>query len=53
MVNVNNRIRLLCGEEYGIYIYSIPRMGTDVEITLPLVEVDMSALNPYQGVAVR
>lgn len=53
MVNVNNRIRLLCGEEYGIYIYSIPRMGTDVEITLPLVEGDMSALNPYQGVAVR
>lgn len=38
MVNVNNRIRLLCGEEYGIYIYSIPQMGTDVEITLPVIE---------------
>ena len=50
MVNVNNRIRLLCGEEYGIYIYSIPQVGTDVEITLPVIEGDSSVLNPYQGV---
>ncbi len=34
--NVNNRIKLLFGEEYGIYIYSQPDVGTDVEITLPL-----------------
>lgn len=53
MVNVNNRIRLLCGEEYGIYIYSIPQMGTDVEITLPLIEGNASVLNLYQGVMVR
>ena len=35
--NVNNRIKLLFGEEYGIYIYSQPDSGTDVEITLPVV----------------
>ena len=33
--NVNNRIKLLFGEEYGIYIYSQPDVGT--EITLPVV----------------
>lgn len=33
--NVNNRIKLLFGEEYGISIYSQSGAGTDVEITLP------------------
>lgn len=37
MKNVNNRIKLLFGEEYGIYIYSQPDVGTDVEVTLPIV----------------
>lgn len=37
IVNVNSRIKLLCGEEYGIYIYSTKNVGTDVEITLPLI----------------
>lgn len=36
VVNVNNRIRLLFGEAYGIHLYSTPGRGTDVEITLPL-----------------
>lgn len=36
--NVNNRIKLLFGEEYGIYVYSRPGAGTDVEITLPAVK---------------
>ena len=36
--NVNNRIKLLFGEEYGIYVYSQEKAGTDVEITLPLVK---------------
>lgn len=36
--NVNNRIKLLFGEEYGIHIYSLVGTGTDVEITLPLME---------------
>ncbi|MEM1484398.1 histidine kinase [Oscillospiraceae bacterium PP1C4] len=37
IMNVNNRIKLLFGEEYGIYIYSTLNLGTDVEITLPLI----------------
>lgn len=38
IINVNNRIKLLFGEEYGIYIYSIQNVGTDVEITLPIIK---------------
>jgi len=37
IVNVNSRIKLLFGEEYGICIYSTPNVGTDVVITLPLI----------------
>lgn len=37
LMNVNNRIKLLFGEEYGIYVYSNVGSGTDVEISLPLV----------------
>jgi len=36
LVNVNNRIKLLFGEQYGLTIFSSPTIGTDVEITLPL-----------------
>jgi two-component system sensor histidine kinase YesM len=35
--NVNNRIKLLFGEEYGINVMSGKDVGTDVEITLPFV----------------
>jgi len=35
--NVNNRIKLLFGEDYGINILSRKGAGTDVEITLPYV----------------
>ena len=35
--NVNNRIKLLFGEDYGINILSEKGAGTDVEITLPYV----------------
>jgi Predicted signal transduction protein with a C-terminal ATPase domain len=37
LVNVNNRIKLLFGEEYGIIFYSREGAGTDVLISLPLV----------------
>ena len=37
IVNVNSRIKLLFGEEYGICIYSTVSVGTDVVITLPLI----------------
>lgn len=36
LVNVNNRLRLLFGEPYGITLDSTPGLGTDVTITLPL-----------------
>lgn len=36
LVNVNNRIHLIFGEEYGMHIYSVPQKGTDVEITIPI-----------------
>ncbi|HOB21048.1 MAG TPA: sensor histidine kinase, partial [Candidatus Atribacteria bacterium] len=37
LLNVKNRIKRLFGDEYGIYIYSKPGIGTDVEITLPII----------------
>lgn len=37
IANVNNRIRLLFGENYGILVYSVLGQGTDVELTLPLM----------------
>ena len=36
MVNVNQRIRLFYGEEYGIQIQSREQMGTEVTIILPV-----------------
>lgn len=38
IVNVNNRIKLLFGDEYGIYIFSTQDIGTDVTITLPKIK---------------
>lgn len=38
LLNVNRRIKLLFGEEYGVLIYSRLDAGTDVEITIPLIE---------------
>ena len=35
--NINQRLKLFCGEAYGITISSIFQVGTDVEITLPLL----------------
>lgn len=37
LVNVNNRIHLIFGEEYGMSINSTLGVGTDVTINLPLV----------------
>lgn len=39
LVNVNDRIKLLFGEEYGVYVYSMRENGTDVEISLPRKEI--------------
>lgn len=37
LLNVNQRIKLSFGEEYGLVLYSKERFGTTVEITIPLV----------------
>lgn len=38
LLNVNNRIKLIFGDEYGIYVYSKAGAGTDVEITVPFIK---------------
>lgn len=38
MANVNRRIRLFYGEDYGIFIESTENKGTDVHIVLPVRE---------------
>ena len=35
--NVNQRIHLYFGKEYGISIYSKEKVGTEVSISLPIV----------------
>ncbi len=40
LVNVINRIHLLFGEEYGLQVYSMLGLGTDVQITLPIITSD-------------
>lgn len=35
LINVNSRIHLLMGEEYGIHVFSTSGLGTEVRITLP------------------
>ncbi len=43
--NVNNRIHLLFGDEYGMHVYSVQGSGTDVEITLPVTSGDWQVRN--------
>lgn len=37
LVNVNNRIHLLFGEEYGMHVYSLEDVGTTVEMSIPVI----------------
>lgn len=46
LANVNNRIRLLFGEEYGIHVFSMEGVGTDVEITVPVVNSEREIRKP-------
>ncbi len=36
LCNINQRLKLIFGEEYGIHVYSTEKEGTDVEILLPV-----------------
>lgn len=40
MKNVNSRIKLLFGEQYGLHIFSECGVGTDIRIQLPAVRKD-------------
>ena len=44
LINTNRRIKIFCGEEYGLKVISAPQVGTQVEICLPLYE---EAKNEY------
>lgn len=35
ITNVNRRIKLFCGDEYGLHYVSVPEGGTQAEITIP------------------
>jgi len=39
LINVNNRIKLEFGEQYGLRIDSIQNFGTCVELTLPILKI--------------
>jgi len=45
LVNVDNRIRLLFGDEYGLHVFSLPGAGTDVEISLPAINSERDIKN--------
>lgn len=45
LANVNNRIRLIFGDEYGMHVYSVLHSGTDVEITIPVITSDREIKN--------
>jgi len=38
LINVNKRIKLIFGNDYGIYVYSTLNIGTDVEIVMPVIK---------------
>ena len=37
LTNVNNRIHLIFGEEYGMHVYSVEGEETTVALTIPVV----------------
>ncbi len=45
LANVSNRIHLIFGEEYGMHVFSMENVGTEVEITIPLVTNDSTLMN--------
>lgn len=40
LTNINTRLKLKFGEQYGLYLYSTLGVGTTVEATLPLIEAE-------------
>lgn len=46
LYNVNHRIHLIFGVEYGLHIFSMENVGTDVEISIPIVHDEREIKNP-------
>ncbi len=40
LYNINSRIKLYCGEKYGLHIASTPGYGTEVTLSLPLTTAE-------------
>ncbi len=38
LLNVNRRIKLLFGKEYGIWIFSVENVGTSINMEIPVIE---------------
>ena len=51
LINVNRRIKLNFGDQYGITVYSTPHVGTDVEIVLPLLKGELDGFQQVRDVA--
>ena len=47
--NVNSRIKLLLGQDYGLRFYSKLGHGTDVEISLPIIEEEAKQMGERNG----
>lgn len=47
LYNVNNRIKLIFGEDYGMHMYSMINIGTDVKIKLPIVTSNREIAEEY------
>lgn len=49
LANVNERIHMYFGEEYGLRIYSAKGRGTMVEVIIPAVRMAREALHPHES----
>ena len=49
LANVNNRIHLIFGEEYGMHVFSREHVGTVVDITIPIVKNDNTKTKLYRS----
>lgn len=52
LYNINNRLKLMYGEQYGLRLYSTEDVGTEVEIVLPKIkEEKMRGMGYEKGTA--
>lgn len=52
LYNINNRLKLMYGEMYGLQLYSTENVGTEVQITLPKIkEEKMKGTGNEKGIA--